>query len=155
MTAGDTITVTIPDGVTVSGVTSGNTMTCTLTVFTGTFQTDPATTCLYTDSGTRTLAITFTNSYTGIFVINLVTGSNLQNPDSVRFLSSFTVVVGSTTISTHGAISYTTVALSSASVANAVQSAGSATTMTFTFRISNPIPQDGEIRINWPSEVQF
>lgn len=36
-----------------------------------------------------------------------------------------------------------------------MQSAGSATTMTFTFRITNPIPQNGKIQITWPSEIQF
>lgn len=87
--------------------------------------------------------------------MSLTTGSNIQNPDSVRFLSSFIVTVGSEVNSSQNTITYTAAALASASVTNAVQSAGSPTTMTFTFRLASAIPQNGIIQIIWPSQVQF
>lgn len=88
--------------------------------------------------------------------MSLSTGSYLQNPDSVRFLSGrFTVTAGGQTSTGHNAITYTADSLTSASVSNAVESAGSPTTMTFTFRIKNPIPQNGKIQIICPSQVTF
>ena len=55
----------------------------------------------------------------------------------------------------HNTLQYTAASLASASVANAVQNAGASTTMTFTFRLTNPIPQGGILKIVWPSEVSF
>jgi len=92
-------------------------MTCSLRLFiNGLITVSPVTTCLYTQAITRTLTFTVGASYSNIFLINLKTGTNIQNPDSVRFLNPFIVVVGPTTINTHGAITYTTVPLASASV---------------------------------------
>lgn len=77
------------------------------------------------------------------------------NPDSVRYLDSFIVKIGTDTISSIPLITYTEADLSSASVTNEVQTAASANLITLTFRITNQIPQNGKIVINWPSEVSF
>jgi hypothetical protein len=87
--------------------------------------------------------------------MSLTTGSNLQNPDSVRFLTSFAITAGANTVTTHATITYTAANLSTASVANTLDTAGSPNTMTFTFQITNPIPQNGKIQIIWPTQVQF
>lgn len=81
--------------------------------------------------------------------------TSLQNPNSARTLDDFTVAVGTESSTFSSQISYTAADLASASVANAVQTAGTATTMTFTFRINNPIPQGGKFLITYPSEVEF
>jgi len=81
--------------------------------------------------------------------------TSIKNPNSSRFLSSFTVVAGTETSTSHGAITYTAGSLASASVSNEVQSAGTLNKMTFTFQISNSIPQNGIIFITFPSQVQF
>jgi hypothetical protein len=132
-------------------------MTCSLLVFTTSTQTSPVTTCLYNsnDGGQRTLTFTTTQSYSSVTVMSLKTGSNITNPDSVRFLSSFIVTAGTETSTSHNVITYTAAALASASASNAVQSAGSFNTMTFTFRLTNSIPQSGQIQIIWPSQVKF
>jgi hypothetical protein len=87
--------------------------------------------------------------------MRLTTGSNLQNPDSVRFLTSFIITAGTDTVATHATITYTAANIATASVANTLDSAGSPNTMTFTFQITNPIPQGGKIQIIWPTQVQF
>ncbi|CAI2359515.1 unnamed protein product [Moneuplotes crassus] len=158
LNSGDIIKATIPTGITVSGVSSGATTTCSLTTLgSGGVATSPVTTCTYNanDGGARTLTFTLGQSYSGLLVINLATTNILQNPNSVRFLDPFILNVGSTTINTHSTITYTAASLASASVTNLAKTAGSPTTMTFTFRITNQIPANGFIRINWPSEVQF
>jgi hypothetical protein len=156
MTAGDTIKVFLVDGLTASGVTS-DTMTCSLRILANSvLTTSSVTTCTYNsnDGGSRTITFTTVQSYTSISFIRLIVTS-LQNPDSARTLADFTVSVGSESSTFSSGISYTADDLASASVANEVQTAGTPTTMTFTFRINNPIPQGGRILITYPSEVEF
>lgn len=106
------------------------------------------------DSGQRTISYTVPADISGISIIRLAV-SSLTNPDSVRFLSSFIVSLGTDSDTDIPLITYREATLASASVSNAVQTAGTANKITFTFRLTNPIPQNGVIRIAWPSQVQF
>ena len=116
----------------------------------------PVTTCTYNpnESGKRTITFTTTTNYSSVTLMSL-TVTSIRNPDSVRFLESFQVTAGAESTSFHDTISYSPAELASGSVTNAVQTAGTATTMTFTFRITNPIPQGGSIKIIYPSQIQF
>jgi hypothetical protein len=159
-TGGDTIKFSVPTGITVSGVNDGETASCSLQVLhsISNLETSTVTTCTYNanDSGNRTFTFTTAKSYSSVSFMSLTTGAYLQNPDSVRFLSNkFSITAGSETNTTQNTITYTADALASASVSNAVESAGSPTTMTFTFRITNPIPQNGKIQIICPDQVTF
>ena len=129
---------------------------CTYQTLVGTTFSTQSVSWIYNgnDSGQRTITYTITAALTGISLINLTVG-NIQNPDSVRYLSSFIVTVGTDSTSDIGLTTYTTAPLVSASVSNAVQTAGTANKVTFTFRITNTIPQSGIIQITWPSEVSF
>lgn len=112
--------------------------------------------CTYNgnDGGNRTISYTTDFSASSVSVIILTVGTIL-NPDSVRFLDSFVVSIGSETDSSIALISYEAASLASASVTNTVQTAGTANAFNFTFRITNEIPQNGQIVITWPSSVTF
>lgn len=78
-----------------------------------------------------------------------------MNPDSVRFLSSFIVTVGSNTDSVISSVTYTAANFAAASVTNEVQTAGTPNKFTFTIQLTNAIPSGGKLVIVWPSEVEF
>lgn len=106
------------------------------------------------DAGQRTITYTITANASGLKLVQLTVGK-IKNPNSVRYLTTFIVTCGTETDSDIPLSTYTEAALASASVSNAVQTAGSANKVTFTFRITNNIPRYGLIQIKWPDEVKF
>ena len=127
--------------------------TCTWQILVGVSPSTLTGSWVYSSSA-QTITYTFPSSQTGLNLIILTVGK-IVNPDSARYLSSFVVQVGTDSTSSIALTTYTVASLASASVSNAVQTAGTANKVTFTFRLTNPIPQNGKIQITWPSEVSF
>lgn len=113
-------------------------------------------TCTYnsSDNGYETISYTISSSQSSLSLISFETGT-LVNPSSDRVIDSFIVAVGSTNITQSGSVDYDPADFASASIAQEVTTAGTANMYTFTFRITNPILQNGKIYIQWPSSVTY
>jgi hypothetical protein len=102
-------------------------------------------TCTYSSSGNGSITHSFTAAHTGAITMTMIT-SPITNPDTARFLDNYTYQVGSTSFTVSSSSQYTEANLVSASCSNEVTTAGSPNKVTFTFRITNAIPQNGIIK---------
>ena len=141
-----------------TGVTNNQMQNCSFSSIDGSFttvaETSPVCTYNSNDNGNQTISYTIQSSRSGLISIIFEVGQ-IVNPSSARVISSFSVSIGSETDSDITSVSYTAADMASASVANTVQTAGTPNVMTFTFRITNPILQNGIIVVQWPSSVDF
>ena len=148
----------VPNELSVTVLSSNQMQNCGFRTFDTSFESINATSpvCTYnsSDGGNRTISYTIQNDRSNLTLIIFETGQ-IVNPSSARVISSFIVSIGSETDRDIPVLSYTAADLSSANVANAVQTAGTPNVMTFTFRITNPILQNGKIVIEWPDSVDF